>query len=123
MTTEEVHPLMMRHDGNGQVLIGIVIVSSLLFTLASAAALTTSLSSRSRVKTYSSDRVRAYYATEGAAVLAMQKMWADPNYCGETLPAGTATNNLPVTIVVTDVGGVGCTPGADHQVSATVPNY
>ncbi len=108
----------MRTSAEGQALIGIVIISSLLFMLASAAALTSSLSNRSRVKTYSSDRGRAYYATEGAVVRAMQKLWTDPTYCGETFAASADTNNLPVLVTVTNCGA-----GNDHQISAQVANY
>ena len=108
----------MRTTTEGQALIGVVIISSLLFMLASAAALSSSLSNRSRVKTYSSDRLRAYYATEGAVVQAMQKLWVNPNYCGETFAASANTNNLPVVVTVTN-----CGPGNDHQISAQVANY
>ena len=117
----------MRTSANGQALIGIVIISSLLFTLASAAALSSSLSNRSRVKTYSSDRVRAYYATEGAVVWAMQRLWADPTSCNVGQPP--ALNGFTATIAIVDAGtacpGGPCTatPSVDHQICATVPAY
>lgn len=107
------------HNRRGAAL-GIVILIALVCGLASYFTLFTA-TSEARHSRFFHERAVARHAAEAGLVIAMQRLWGDPGYCGvggtgvETfnIPVGAAL--IPVTVNISD-----CTPGNRKQLSAQV---
>ena len=106
----------MRHNERGAVL-GIVLLSSLVFSIASLAMLSMA-TSHTQASRHEADKLRARYAAEAGLVRAMEKLWNDPTYCGEAWSIdtnGDGTAETTINITVTNCGA-----GSNQTISARV---
>lgn len=107
------------HNNRGAAL-GIVIFIALVCAIASYFALFAA-TSEARHGRFFRERITARAAAEAGLVIAMQRLWADPAYCGaggtgtETfnIPVGAAI--MPVTVTISD-----CNPANRKSLSARV---
>ena len=117
--------MRMLGDERGVVL-GLVIVTSIIFGIAAFGLLIFAMS-RLRVSNYlGADRFRAGYAAEAGLVKAMQELWRDPNDCAfgpanngvytlDTYNDGDPSNDTTVTVTTT-----GCPPAPGTKLQAKV---
>ena len=106
----------MRHNERGMVL-GIVLLSSIVFSIASLAMFTLAMS-HTQASHHETEKLRARYAAEAGLVRAMEKLWNDPAYCGEAWSIdtnGDGTAETTMTITVTNCGA-----GNTRTISAKV---
>ncbi len=101
---------MSRHERGA--ILGIVLLSSLVFSVASLAVLTMA-SSRAQATHRDATKLRARYAAEAGLVWAMERLWVNPAYCG--VPDPPPINGLTVDVNVTN-----CGTGNNQAVTATV---
>lgn len=101
----------MRHNEHGAVL-GIVLLSSLVFSIASLAMLSMA-TSHTQASRHEADKLRARYAAEAGLVWAMERLWVNPAYCG--VPDPPPINGLAVDVSVTNCGTM-----SNQMVSAKV---
>ena len=102
------------HTERGIVL-GIVIITAVIFSIAAYAMLFVAMSHRQRIKEFDVDRLRARYAAEAGLVWAQEQLWDDPPppFCGG-VPPFSPINGLNVTVAVSNCGG------PTHQLRASV---
>ena len=96
------------------IVLGLVIVTAIIFSIAAYAMLMVAMNQRQRAKEFDVDRLRARYAAEAGLVWAQERLWADPNFCGG-VPSFSPINGLTVTVTVS-----GPCPNATHQITARV---
>ena len=97
--------------------LGIVLIIAFICAVA-AYVLLFLASSEARRGRFFRDRTEARYATEAALVIAMQKLWVDPAYCGGTElidTDGDSVGDAPVVVTVT-----ACGAGNVHQLQTRV---
>ena len=102
-----------KHAEHGIVL-GIVIMTAVIFSIAAYAMLMTAMNQRQRAKEFDVDRLRARYAAEAGLVWAQERLWADPTFCVGS-PPFNPINGLTVTVTVS-----GPCPGPTHKITARV---
>ncbi len=106
---------MHRAEERGIVL-GIVIITAVIFSIAALGMLTVAMNQRQRVKVFDVNRLRARYAAEAGVVWAQEQLWENKNYCGAPQPP-SPINGLTVTVAVTNCGA-----NNTHRITARV-NY
>jgi len=100
------------HNQRGIVL-GIVIISSIVFAVAAYAVLAVA-SSKMQLAQFDRQRIRMRYAAESGLAIAYQRLFADPNYPPTCVPSNPATVTIPV-----DTDGNGTD---DTDVAVTISN-
>lgn len=119
----------MRCDERGMAL-GMVVAMSLVFAVAAFGVMTLAVS-RGQTSSLQAHRLKAQYAAEGALVLAMQRLWQDPEYPASSCvtgpcPACTTPGTTDLTDTVTVAGTsvavtvTDCGAGFTHKLSAKV---
>ena len=109
----------MLHNTRGAAL-GIVIMIALVCGVASYFVLFLA-TSEARHSRFFHERAVARQAAEAGLVIAMQRLWGDPAYCGaggtgnETFNIPAGADLIPVTISISD-----CNPANRKQLSARV---
>ncbi len=95
-----------------------VIVTALITSIIAFGALLLAMS-HAQTSDVQVDRLRAHYAAEAGLVLAQQKLWANPGYCGEFWSLDTdgvgGVDPTNVSITVTNCGA-----GNSHRIQAKV---
>ena len=86
----------MRGSNEQGIALVIVIVIGVLMAIAAFAVLMMSIN-RARVGGLFERRAVAFHAAEGGAVLAMQRLWVNPAYCGG--PENIGTSKVVITIL------------------------
>lgn len=97
--------------------LAMVVVIAFLCAVAAYVVLFVALSEARRGRLFR-ERAMARYAGEAALVIAMQKLWADPGYCGGTElidTNGDSVGDAPVVVTVT-----ACGVGNVHQLLTNV---
>jgi len=104
--------IQSRDSGKNErgIALGIVILTAVVFSVAAFAVLTLTLGGTQR-SSASEQRLRAQYAAEAGLVWAMQRLWANPNYCGAPDPPAIGGINVDVTVT-------NCGAGNTHTISA-----
>ena len=111
------HKRVNRQAERGVAVLGAVLMTALLLSIASFAALSIALSGSRRAKAFDESSVRAQYAAQAGLVRAYEELWRTPAYCGETWSIDTdGSGTLPVTSVAIAV--TSCGAGNAHTVSA-----
>ena len=108
----------MQIGNKGAALVA-VIVTALVTSVVSFGVLLLAMS-HAQTSDVQIDRLRAQYAAEAGLVLAQQKLWVNPDYCGESWSLDTdgvgGVAPTPVSIQVTP-----CVPGtSQHRIQARV---
>jgi len=98
--------------------LALVIVIALLCSLAAYVLLMAAVTEVRRAK-YFRERTRARYLAEAALVIAMEKLWGNPTYCGGTEFVDTDGNGLGETPVVVTASG-SCAAGGSRRLQAKV---
>ena len=97
--------------------LGIVIVTALICGVAAYTVLFMASSATRRGRMFHA-RTRAHYLAEAGLVVAMQRLWVNPDYCSGTEfvdTDGDGTGDTPVTVTVTNCGADNV-----HQLQTTV---
>lgn len=71
----------MRLSGERGVVLGIVIITAIIFGIAAFGLLSMAVNQARQATFVSQDRARARYAAESGLVMAMQELWVDQNDC------------------------------------------
>ena len=107
----------MRSHQRGMIL-GLVIVTAFIAAVAAYTILVVA-ASQARQGRFWRERFRSRYAAEAGVVWAMERLWADPTYCGTPDPPPFDTNGDGVPDATVDVSVTGC-GGASRTLSAVV---
>ena len=99
------------HNNQRGLVLGMVILSALMFSAAAVAVLNLSATS-SYTADRQANRLQARYAAEAGLVWAMQHLWVDDAYCGD--PDPSPINGCTVNIEVTN-----CNDKNNRQIRAT----
>ena len=95
----------------------LVVVIALLCAIAAYVVLMAAVSGARMARVYR-ERTEARHLAEAALVIAMEKLWVNPNYCGvsesvDTNSDGTGDTAVPITVT-------NCGAGNAHTLKATV---
>ncbi|MDP3722143.1 MAG: hypothetical protein Q8R91_01430 [Candidatus Omnitrophota bacterium] len=107
-----------RHNERGVVL-GVVILSSIAFSVAAFAMLTMAMSGHFRSEQHHRKRLEARYAAEAGVVWAMQQIWTDPDILANPLKCFAANPDVTIEAFDVDIIAEPC-PGEDVSLEANV---
>ena len=111
----------MKNRGERGVVLGIVLITSVIFGIAAFGLLSLALGQAWQATAVSEDRIRARYAAETGLVKVMQRLWASSAECGpwsyslDTDDDGT--NDTTATVTATNCPRA---PGTLSTLKATV---
>ena len=99
--------------------LGVVLMTAAVFSIAAFAALNMSFGGYQRARQFFADRLRSRYLAEAGLVLAMERLWVNPNWPSCPSPGLTGSTDATIDGQTVKISVTNCGPDRDHVVKAS----